>query len=193
MIVSTDGGAQALKQLGIKDADMAIGVHQRAVDWANERAAELVGMRRLPDGSFIENPNATWRIDEATRDFVRSTVLDALGADGADGMSWTQLRDALAENYAFSAERAETIARTELARADVAGNMLAYRESGVVEKKRWLTAGDDAVSEDCQANADQGEIDLDEDFQSGADAPPEHPNCRCDLMPIVAERNDDEE
>jgi SPP1 gp7 family putative phage head morphogenesis protein len=99
-----------------------------------------------------------------------------------------QLADAIAQDTAFSDERAMTIARTESATADVQGNMAAYREArdqvGIVVLKEWITAGDDLVSEDCAANAEQGAIDLDDDFQSGANAPPDHPNCRCDVLPV---------
>ena len=34
----------------------------------------------------------------------------------------------------------------------------------------------------CIANLEDGEIDMDEDFESGDDAPPAHPNCMCSLM-----------
>src|SRR5208282_2235305 len=59
-----------------------------------------------------------------------------------------------------------------------------------VSGKRWVTVGDDAVEEICLANEDQGVIDLDEDFDSGDDAPPAHPNCRCWLEPVLV--GDDE-
>ena len=88
-------------------------------------------------------------------------------------------------------DRAELIARTESAIADVAGNMISYRESGVVEKKGWLV-GEDSCDE-CQANADEGDIDLDEAFSDGSDCAPAHPRCTCDIVPRVSELPDDNE
>jgi hypothetical protein len=38
----------------------------------------------------------------------------------------------------------------------------------------------------CEANGDQGAIDLDDDFESGDDAPPAHPNCFLEGTPILA-------
>ena len=77
------------------------------------------------------------------------------------------------------------IARTETIRASNAGTLIGFKASGVVLKKEWTTAEDDRVSEDCEANGDQGPIDLDEDFVSGDDAPPAHPNCRCALVGLT--------
>ena len=46
--------------------------------------------------------------------------------------------------------------------------------------------GDDACDE-CVANAEQGAIGLEDEFLSGDDAPPAHPNCRCDVLPVLIE------
>ena len=51
--------------------------------------------------------------------------------------------------------------------------------------KEWTTAEDDLVSEDCEANGDQGPIGIDEAFDSGDDAPPAHPQCRCVLVGLT--------
>jgi SPP1 gp7 family putative phage head morphogenesis protein len=180
----TEAGAQdALKQLDITagiDFDV---VNEAAVAWAKDRGAELVGMKYV-DGELVPNPRAEWSIEETTRDAIRDLVAQAT----EEGWSMDTLADAIAADASFSDERAMTIARTESATADVQGNMTAYREArdqlGVVVLKEWITAGDDLVSEDCTANGEQGPIDLDDEFQSGASAPPEHPNCRCDVLPV---------
>jgi hypothetical protein len=50
----------------------------------------------------------------------------------------------------------------------------------VVLKKGWQTSNDEAeVCEECRGNEDQGLIDLDDDFESGDEAAPAHPNCQC--------------
>ena len=105
-----------------------------------------------------------------------------------EGWSTQQLAQTLEDNYAFSSERAETIARTETAAADVQGNMEAYREAadnGIEVLKKWITANDDLVSVDCAMNGESDPIGLDEAFPSGASEPPEHPNCRCDILPVL--------
>ena len=91
-------------------------------------------MRRV-GGKLVQNPNAAWRIDESTREMLRSDVIRAMD----EGMSNEDLADLIQQNYGFSDARSENIARTETAFADSAGNMSAYRASGVVAGKRWIT------------------------------------------------------
>jgi hypothetical protein len=143
------------------------------------RAAELVGMRYDGNGDLVPNPNAKWAITDGTRDLLAGDIDTAF----KEGWTTDQLANALEENYAFSESRANTIARTEIARADMEGSMQAYRDSGVVAAKKWLLA--EEPCEICQANAEDGIIDLDELFSSGDDAAPAHPNCECDVSPVV--------
>ncbi len=177
-------GYAALAQVGVDveaRPEVLEIVDARALDWARERSAELVGMRRDELGNLTRNPSAQWAIDDSTRDFVRGDVTTAI----AEGWSNDRLSTALAQNYGFSKERALTIARTETNFAASQGALAGYKASGVVQGKQWLTADDDLVSEECEANGDAGVIGLDEDFPSGDDAPPVHPNCRCAVVPIV--------
>jgi hypothetical protein len=60
-----------------------------------------------------------------------------------------------------------------------------------VEKKVWLLADDPC--DECQGNADDGEIPLDDDFSSGDDAAPAHPRCLCDTAPVVYDDTTDSE
>lgn len=190
MVVSTDGASQALKQLDLEDDKaLANGVHQAAVDYAENRAAEMVGMKWV-DGELVDNPNPVWRIDDGVRvrGEIRQSVIKAL----TDGLTPKQLAKDLQDTYSFSAARASTIARTEIHRADVAGNMATYRESGVVDRKQWLITNDDNCCDLCEENAAAGVIDFDDEFPSGADSPEDsHPNCQCDLRPYVKGEEED--
>ena len=179
-IVNSQGLA-ALAQVGIdveaRPEVMNI-VNERAVEYAQARAAELVGMRRDALGNLVANPNAQWQITDSTREMIRADVTKAI----EEGWSNDKLAKALKDAYGFSGDRATMIARTETSIAQKAGAMEGYRASGVVESKQWLTAEDDLVEEDCQENADAGVIALEDDFPNG-DFP--HPNCRCSIAPVV--------
>lgn len=180
--MAADGAAAALRQLGLDSAEDVVTIAgDRAAAWGRARAAEMVGMRRMDDGSLVPNPNAKWRIDETTRDIVRSTVERAL----VDGASAQGLADAIVDSAAFSEERALMVARTELAHADSAGAMESYRASGVVAGKQWSTSQDDKVSEPCLECEAAGVIPLDATFPTGVDYPPNHPNCRCVVLPVL--------
>lgn len=177
--------------LGADEAKRAINfdvVNSAAVDWAEQRAAEMVGMKRVA-GKLVPNPDANWRIDETTRDAIRSLTQDAL----LEGWSADQLSDQIIDDAAFGYERANMIARTEMRFANSNGTLGAWRESGNVQKKGWSTSNDDKVEEVCQANADAGDIDLNEPFPSGDDAPPAHPNCRCVIVGSVYANDESED
>jgi SPP1 gp7 family putative phage head morphogenesis protein len=187
-LMAVDGVAAAMIQLSIKTKDKYLAdalnlANDRARDYARERAAELVGMKWV-DGDLVPNPKAEWAISESTRTMLRTDVTTAI----EEGWSNDKLANAIRDNYAFSGDRAEAIARTETALADVAGNMAAYKEAeglGVKVLKQWITAQDDLVSEDCALNGASEPIELDAMFPSGAYEPPEHPNCRCDILPVT--------
>lgn len=178
--VTVDGGLEALKQIGMLDDDLEEKLRERAGLWARDRSAEMVGMKWVDD-ELVPNPDARWQITEGTRDMLRGMTERALD----EGWSADQMAAEIEASYPFSEARAEMIARTEIAKADVAGTMEGYRASGVVTMKRWLTAQDDLVSDECAACGEVGAIGIDDTFPGGADAPPNHPNCRCAVIPVL--------
>jgi SPP1 gp7 family putative phage head morphogenesis protein len=139
--------------------------NDKAVEYAKSRAAELVT-----------------QVDDTTRDRLRTLTARA----EEEGWSNDQLADEIEAFSGFSADRAEMIARTETAFADVQGNLAGWQESGVVKGKRWLVGA--GCCEDCE-KLDGQVVALDEQFEPEDDAPidgpPYHPNCRCDVAPGV--------
>lgn len=184
--VAKSGVAEALAQIGVTDQGITELANGRALKWAEARAAEMVGKRKVK-GKLIDNPNAEWRIDEATRELLRGFVSEAID----QGWSNAKLAKEIGHAFAFSDERSMMIARTETAFADVAGNMAAYRSSKIVTGKRWVTSNLQGCCDDCDGNRDQGVVALNKKFQSGDDAPPAHPNCRCDVVPVLSDDEDD--
>ena len=119
---------EAVEAGGI-DAAAGIGVNfvarpEAAIEFARERAAELVG-RRLVDGELVPNPNPTFAITDTVRADIERQVRTAI----ADGWSPSQLRAAIEGHLGF--ERADTVARTEAAFAHSHGARSAYAELGV--------------------------------------------------------------
>ena len=152
--------------------------NDNAIEWANEHAAELVGMK-LVDGKWVVNPDAKRAIDKTTREYINESVKGAL----EEGLSNDDLADELLKIGAFSDSRAEMIAVTETAFADLSGNRIGWRESGVV-KGRKFTVGTDQIEicDDC-LSMDGEEVGIDEEFPGGN--APRHPRCRCDEIPLV--------
>ena len=134
--------------------------------------SEDVAGRYLRDHSLSK---LTGGFSETSVDRLRAAVAEAWDAGG----SYDQIVAAIQKTFAdFSDVRAGMIAQTEVNDAYVSGRAAMADELGFDEKS-WDTDG--GACEICQANADQGWIDMDEDFSSGDDAPTAHPNCDCSL------------
>ena len=81
----------------------------------------------------------------------------------------------------FGKMRAKVISATEVTRLYAEGNTAAYASAGV-EEVEWRTVNDAAVDPDCDALAGQR-------WSVGTgQSPPLHPNCRCWLAPVVADK-----
>jgi hypothetical protein len=100
----------------------------------------------------------------------------------SEGWSVDKLAQSIRDDDVFGAARAHLIAHTETRTADNQGaldGMRAAAESGIQIEKSWVTRGDN-VCLVCDANEADGWIDVGDDFNSGDDAAPAHPNCECD-------------
>lgn len=175
--VARASGISTLAQLGVGEESLFDQVNVLAAHYAKGRAAQMVGMRYNEDGELVPAARAEYRIDDTTRDMIRDTIASGLEDNiGVDGII-----DELMESYAFSEERAEAIARSELTRANNEGAIEAARtvneETGMKLKKGWLAT--ETACEICSENEDEGFIDLDDAFPSGDDCAPAHPNCEC--------------
>lgn len=162
-------------QIGVTRTEELVGrVNDAAVKWSEARAAELVG----------KSASGVGLLDGTTRDMIRGTITKGL----ADGLAAEAIADLLQKSHAFSADRAQLIAMTEIARANSEGALESYREAkaaGVNIKKAWFNLEDSC--EVCSKNADQGPIELEEPFQSGDMTTPGHPDCRCATTPVIDE------
>ena len=134
----------------------------QAIDWAEKQAATLVkGM------------------DEETKRRLAHTISRGIeNKRGIPGLS-RDIRNTFSD---MSKHRSELIARTETANALSQASLDTMEDMGI-DGKEWITAGDDRVSDECSGNEAEGVIPVGQTFSSGADAPPEHPDCRCTLAP----------
>jgi uncharacterized protein with gpF-like domain len=167
--LAKDGAKAALEQVGADVDELLHLANERAVAWAKAHAGELIA-----------------QLKTTTVDQVRDLVAAALEA----GASNDVLADDLADLGVFGDDRADRIARTETAIADVRGNLAGWAASGVVASKRWIVGT--GCCEACE-ELDGVEVPLDEEFpDEGGDGPPAHPNCRCDVLPVLAVDDEDE-
>lgn len=175
------------------------------------------GASLLPDGSFdlgllsgkasefvVQATNrAAIRMAQSVSDSLAERVSNIIRIGIEETATGTDVIGLL-EEAGFDENRAQTIARTESARAYTDGQNAAWDASGVVKGKTWLVSP--YACEFCEAAAAQyGEksvgvndafyergstitgasgatMSLDFDDTSG---PPLHPNCRCSLLPVI--------
>jgi len=168
-----DGMSKVMEQSG-KDAIADTGVdtsfdlqNPRALDYLNEHA--------------LENSNS---YSDTMKEDISLTVQSSV----EQGQSVDEIATTVSSFFDDQGDyRAERLARTETVDAYAQGNLEGYRQSGVVNGKEWLFDGGDCVSGICPDNVDDGVIALDDNFSSGDDAPPAHPNCECALQPVTAD------
>jgi len=134
----------------------------QAIDWAEKRGAVLVK-----------------GLDEETKKRLAHTISQGIeNKRGIPGLS-RDIRNTFAD---MSKYRSELIARTETANALSQASLDTMSDMGI-EGKEWVTAGDDRVSEECEANENEGVIPVGQMFSGGVMAPPQHPDCRCVISP----------
>lgn len=154
-------------------------VNQAAVEYAADRAAEMVGMRWV-NGELVENPDARWTITESTRDWLRDVATQAF----EEGLSAEQFARAVEASPAFSRKRAQMIAHTEVGNAAVASQLEVSVAAGATHKRTFLSADHDH-DDFCDAAADAGEVPIDHDYGGGLYAPLFHPRCKCSISTYV--------
>ena len=179
------GIGQGALQIEFSTAGMIASANTTAENYARERAAEMVGMKRDVEGTLVQNPDAKWAISNTSRDKIREIIADAFTEETPLEEIKSAIHEALEEEATgsgiFSEARAAMIARTEISRAQAGGNFSAWIQSGLVRKVKWLTSNLEPCDE-CLTNEAQGEMEINKPFASGSVMPPDHPNCACVLI-----------
>lgn len=167
------------------DASQAI-AYNDLIAQAIEKAAEQLATEEdwqasLPNDAvetFLRDNSLsklTGDLNETTKQRLRDAIADAYD----DGGTYQDLVDAVTDTVEeFSTVRAGMIAQTEVNAAYNYGRGEVARAAGAQEKQ-W--APDGIACPICMLNVAQGFIPIDDDFMSGDDAPPAHPNCDCSI------------
>lgn len=141
--------------------------HQGAIDYLSDvENTQLFGKK----GS----------IDLVTQNAIKEATVDAI----TSGKTYNELAaeiQEMGETGVFSARRAVTIATDQLAKAYGAGSNMIINDfvdrTGLRVVKTWEPVG--GACPICVANAQDGEIEFEQSFNSGDQHEPAHVNCRC--------------
>jgi hypothetical protein len=167
--------ASGLVQADLSDPKMLAKVDVIARDWAENRAAEMVGMIRDNAGVLVPNPDAKWAITDTTREALKRIITDAFSDPS---VTMEDIAQAIDDSGIFSADRAAMIASTEVSTAQMQGTISIWQDSGMVDTVDVMLSVENPCDE-CKEIADAGPYTLDE---IGPEFP-FHPNCNCSLVP----------
>jgi SPP1 gp7 family putative phage head morphogenesis protein len=177
--------AYVMGQLAAREAIQKTKELQKAgdtdyIDWDNWTPGDEV------TAALVRPPDALQRLIEAGGSRIRgleketyNEIGSALGESIALGLSSRQA-SRLIQTHVQSASRALTIAITETNRVSSYAAMETYKEFGL-EQHEWLPINPCDV---CALN-DGAVVNIGSPFPSGVTQPPQHPNCRCALIPVI--------
>ena len=190
----TEGGTEVAGE--VEEADLG------AFAVPSDRAGELYRRHRL---RLAEDVSST--AIRAAENAVDG-IVDQLIEQGLDeGLRRDEISKLLAEKVpGISRSRAETIARTEVANAQLMGRLEAWKDSEFVEGKQYLLSSDPCFICKYVANKLRGRptLKLDEPFLKAGESipngtnppyvvtrdimvPPSHPRCRCSMAAVMVE------
>ena len=117
------------------------------VDFAKDSYNQYISVNKKTESNWIDIV-LNWvqvnlgGIVNSINFFTKRRITEQVQIAVQEGWSIQQLRDKLKEDYAFSENRAQMIARTEIIRASNAGSLLGAIETGVPMLKYWLATRD---------------------------------------------------
>ena len=126
-------------------------------------------------------------LDDTTTSQIISTIISGKEDNLTNDEVAQQLSDSFDD---ISSDRADMIARTETANAMGDGNYATMQENGITQVE-WITAGDNPCVI-CQENEDASPINVGDQFPSGDDHEPAHPNCECYTQAVTDDINLDD-
>ncbi len=167
-----------------------------AIGVADESSYDAMGSRlpQIRDRYYAARLRVQLGVGEKVRDAMRATLLDGF----RNGENLSDMKDRVRAIFNVTAQRARTVARTEVNIASSEGQWAVY-EHRRVERIEWLSAGDEHVrspdrGDEFDHDIDGDIVDRGEAFSNGLRYPrsPEGEpgnviNCRCAFVAIVDE------
>lgn len=105
------------------------------------------------------------------------------------GKKTTELKKQLIERFNVSFSKADRVVRTELANIQIEASAKRYKDAGL-DKYEILGREEGSCkpskkSKGVDCHEMHGKTFLYSEMKKGVNAPPFHPNCRCDIIPVI--------
>ena len=139
----------------------------------NKKAVEKVVMKEFEGELFSDR---IWKNKVLLTQRLKKNIENGV----IEGKSVDKLARDIKNTFGTSAYESKRLINTELARVVSEASDEAYKESNVVKRVMYNATLDNITSEICQ-DLDGNEYDVDSDYPK----PPQHPNCRSCLVPII--------
>lgn len=144
----------------------------------------------ISDASVKEMINSCWCADGKTwsdrvwdnTEKLAETLNEELVHCVVTGKKTSELKQLLQERFNVSYRQAETLVRTEIAQLQVSASRNRYESYGL---KEYEILGRDEHDIGCVCKKMNGKKFKLSEMKIGVNAPPFHPRCRCDIIPVV--------
>ncbi len=188
---------QARKLDALERKEMDACFAQTAAESARRAGRMLAGLGfRTPDtAGFVRAIDTSWAGRNYAKSIWRNTqalaqTLDAeITAAFLSGKSNAAIERVIMDRFAVEFRQAERLVRTETAYVANQAAIEQYRHAGL-EQFEFLTAKDSRTCPICMRH--DGEVRSLSDAMPGETMPPLHPNCRCTVLPVVAQADETE-
>lgn len=158
--------------------------------WSGEQGGQAAVDMMGADGTFnLEDSKIIGMLDKRSTfliDSMDETALDSLRVAITDGLerdlTMSELQSAIHAKFEdeIGPYRAEMITRTEFANAATLVSKETYTQNGV---ETWTWVQPEGDDDDICTDNDGESVPIGDEFPSGDDRPPAHPNCKCDVIP----------
>ena len=159
-------------------------VFQDIMQDAGEMALDFMALQadyQIDSAALFNRVNRVKDINKTIFNQLKMQISEGVEA----GESLNDISKRIKQVYKFADKRAMTIARTESSSLMSETSLNVYKNNGVLYKE-WLTAGDDEVRPEHEANMNQGPVKVSVAFQNGEMFPGDQSvNCRCTISPVV--------
>jgi len=164
-------------------------------------AAQVISDLRVDYAFQLSNPRAVAYIEQfgaqrvtQINETTRTVIHDIVTQGTREGWSYDRVAREINRRFREFAvgrpqehiqSRGHLVAVTEMGNAYEAGSAVVIDDlqaAGLQMEKKWLTVGDNRVSDGCRDNQDEGWISYDQPFRSGHMRPLRFPGCRCTTL-----------
>lgn len=139
-------------------------------------AKQMINSIWLSDGKTFSQ--RIWKNIEKLTETLNDKLIECV----VSGKKTTELKNLLQERFNVSYNQANTLVRTETASIQTRAAAQRYKDYGLT-KYEYLGREEHDIG--CNCKKLNGKIFSYAEMQTGINAPPLHPNCKCAIIPVV--------